>query len=92
MAKIATITCSCDIQVRNADEYEALDEVIKMIEREYPLSEKITLIIKETITTTSEGCGVKYKKEEENGNVRRNSCSEVLSEEFIDEGKREAVA
>ena len=91
MAKKATITCSCDIEVRGADEYEALDEVVKMIEREYPLSEKITLIIKETITSTSEGCGIKYKKEE-NGNVRRDSCSEVLSEEFIDERKREAVA
>lgn len=92
MATKAFITCLCNIEVRDAGEYEALDEVVKMIEREYPLSEKITLIIKETITTTSEGCGVRYKKEEENGNVRRDSCSEVLSEEFIDEGKREAVA
>ena len=51
MAKIATITCFCDIEVRGADEYEALDEVVKMIEREYPLSEKITVILKETITS-----------------------------------------
>tara|TARA_Y100000296_G_C4991604_1_gene165676 strand:- start:150 stop:425 length:276 start_codon:yes stop_codon:yes gene_type:complete len=91
MAKKATITCSCDIEVRGADEYEALDEVVKMIEREYPLSEKITLIIKETITSSSDGCGIQYK-EKENGNVRRDNCSEVLSEEFADEGKREAVA
>ena len=34
MAKIATITCFCDIEVRGADEYEALDEVVKIIERE----------------------------------------------------------
>ena len=91
MAKKATITCFCNIEVRGADEYEALDEVVKIIEREYPLSEKITLTVKETITSTSEGCGIKYK-EKENGNVRRDSCSEVLSEELIDEGKREAVA
>ena len=91
MAIKAFITCLCNIEVRDAGEYEALDEVEKMIEREYPLSEKVTLIVKETITSTSDGCGVKYKKEE-NGNVRRDNCSEVLPEEFADEGKREAVA
>lgn len=63
MAKKAFITCLCDIEVRGAGEYEALSEVEKMIEREYPLSEKVTLIVKETITSTSDGCGVKCKEE-----------------------------
>ena len=91
MARKARLTCICYVEIIGANEYEALSEVEEMIEREYPLSDKTTLIIKETITTSSEGCGVIYKKEE-NGNVRRDSCSEVLSEELIDEGKREAVA
>ena len=91
MAIKAFITCLCNIEVRDAGEYEALDEVEKMIEREYPLSEKVTLIVKETITSTSDGCGVTYKKEE-NGNVRRYNCSEVIPKGFVDEGKREAVA
>ena len=91
MARKARLTCICHVEVIGANEYEALSEVEEMIEREYPLSDKTTLIIKETITTSSEGCGVIYKKEE-NGNVRRDNCSEVLSEEFADEGKREAVA
>jgi hypothetical protein len=91
MAKIARVTCICYVEVKGANEYEALSEAEEMIEREYPLSDRTTLIIKETITTSTDGCGVIYKKEE-NGNVRRDSCSEVLPEEFIDEGKREAVA
>tara|TARA_Y100000310_G_C20007931_1_gene501559 strand:+ start:195 stop:470 length:276 start_codon:yes stop_codon:yes gene_type:complete len=91
MAKKARLTCICHVEIIGANEYEALSEVEEMIEREYPLSDKTTLIIKETITTSSEGCGVTYKKEE-NGNVRRDSCAKGLSEEFVDKGKREAVA
>jgi Tfp pilus assembly protein PilZ len=91
MAKIARVTCICYVEVKGANEYEALSEAEEMIEREYPLSDKTTLIIKETMTTSTDGCGVTYKKEE-NGNVRRDNCSEALSEEFADEGKREAVA
>jgi len=91
MARIARVTCICYVEVKGANEYEALSEAEEMIEREYPLSDRTTLIIKETITTSTDGCGVIYKKEE-NGNVRRDNCSEVLPEEFIDEGKREAVA
>jgi len=91
MAKKARLTCICHVEIIGANEYEALSEVEEMIEREYPLSDKTTLIIKETITTSTDGCGVIYKKEE-NGNVRRDNCSEALSEEFIDEGKREAFA
>jgi len=91
MARKARLTCICYVEIIGANEYEALSEVEEMIEREYPLSDKTTLIIKETITTSSEGCGVIYKKEE-NGNVRRDSCAKSLPEEFIDEGKRKAVA
>ena len=91
MAKLARVTCICYVEVKGAIEYEALSEAEEMIDREYPLSDKTTLIIKETITTSSEGCGVIYKKEE-NGNVRRDSCAKGLPEEFINEGKREAVA
>ena len=91
MAKIARVTCICYVEVKGANEYEALSEAEEMIEREYPLSDRTTLIIKETVTTSTDGCGVTYKKEE-NGNVRRHNCSEGLSEEFADKGKREAVA
>ena len=91
MAKIARVTCICYVEVKGANEYEALSEAEEMIEREYPLSDRTTLIIKETMTTSTDGCGVTYKKEE-NGNVRRHNCSEGLSEEFTDKGKREAVA
>jgi len=91
MAKIARVTCICFVEVKGANEYEALSEAEEMIEKEYPLSDRTTLIIKETMTTSTDGCGVIYKKEE-NGNVRRDNCSEVLSKEFIDEGKREAFA
>ena len=91
MAKKARVTCICYVEVEGANEYEALTEAEKMIEREYPLSDTITLIIKETVHITSEGCGITYKKEE-NGNVRRYNCSEVIPKGFVDEGKREAVA
>ena len=91
MAKLARVTCICYVEVKGANEYEALSEAEEMIEREYPLSDRTTLIIKETMTTSTDGFGVIYKKEE-NGNVRRDNCSEVLSKEFVDEGKREAVA
>ena len=69
MEKTATITCICNIEVRNANEYEALTEVDKMLEREQFLSDRATLIVKETITTSSDGCGVIYNKENTNGNV-----------------------
>ena len=91
MAKIARVTCICYVEVKGANEYEALSEAEEMIEREYPLSDRTTLIIKETMTTSTDVCGVIYKKDE-NGNVGRDNCSEVLSKEFADEGKREAVA
>ena len=69
MERRATITCVCNIEVRNANEYEALTEVDKMLEREQFLSDRATLIVKETITTSSDGCGVIYNKENTNGNV-----------------------
>ena len=58
MAKKARVTCICYVEVTGANEYEALTEAEKMIEREYPLSDTTTLIIKETVTTSSEGCGI----------------------------------
>jgi len=60
MAYITHVTCLCNLEVSNANEYEALEEVIKMIEKKYELSNKVSLIIKETVTTTSFGCGVNY--------------------------------
>tara|TARA_R110000824_G_scaffold247165_1_gene436299 strand:+ start:533 stop:808 length:276 start_codon:yes stop_codon:yes gene_type:complete len=91
MASKARLTCICHVEVIGANEYEALSEVEEMIEREYSLSDRTTLIIKETVTTSTDGCGVTYKKEE-NGNVRRYNCSEGLSEEFADKEERKAVA
>jgi hypothetical protein len=62
MDNTATITCLCNIEVRNANEYEALTEVDKMLGREHSLSDRTTLIVRETITTSSNGCGVVYEK------------------------------
>ena len=62
MAHITNVTCVCDLEVSNANEYEALEEVSKMIEKKYKLSNKVSLIVKETVTTSSFGCGVNYKK------------------------------
>lgn len=61
MKNSSTITCLCNIEVRNANEYEALTEVDKMLEIKQFLSDETTLTVKETITTSSDGCGVKYK-------------------------------
>jgi|TARA_B100001964_G_C13946059_1_gene471180 hypothetical protein len=69
MEKTATITCICNIEVRNANEYEALTEVDKMLGREHSLSDRTTLIVRETVTTSLDGCGVVYNKENTDGNV-----------------------
>jgi len=60
------ITCLCRFEV-DAGEYEALTIVDKMLKKRLPISEKITLTIDETTTTTTNSCGVTYK--EKNGNV-----------------------
>ena len=61
MVKKSTVTCVCRIIV-TGNEYEALTEVDKMLKKEYPLSEKVTLVITDSRTTTAEGCGLDYKK------------------------------
>jgi hypothetical protein len=60
MANHTVVTCSCYLEVSDANEYEALEEVINMIEKPYKLSKKVTLTVKETVTTSSSGCGVNY--------------------------------
>ena len=92
MSEKVIVTCLCRVEIEDVNEYEALTIVEDMLKREYPLSEKKIFRIIETVTITSEGCGIKYKKEEKNGNVRRYNCSEVIPKGFVDEGKREAVA
>jgi len=62
MAHTTHVTCVCHLEVPDANEYEALEEVSKMIEKKYKLSNKVSLIVKETVTTSSFGCGVNYKK------------------------------
>ena len=70
MGEKTIITCLCHIEVED-NEYEALTIVDDMLGNKHAvidintglLSEKINLIVKETITTSSEGCGVRYKKE-----------------------------
>ena len=62
MAHTTNVTCLCHLEVTDANEYEALEEVIKMIEKKYELSNKVSLTIKETVTTTSFGCGVNYER------------------------------
>ncbi len=61
MIKKSTVTCVCRIIV-TGNEYEALTEVDKMLEKEYTLSKKATLIITDSQTTTAEGCGINYKE------------------------------
>ena len=63
MANHTVVTCSCYLEVSDANEYEALEEAINMIEKPYKLSKKVTLTVKETITTTAFGCGVNYDHE-----------------------------
>jgi len=89
MSKKTIITCLCDIEIDNANEYEALTVVEEMLKREYPLSEKTILRINKTLTSTSEGCGVTYK--EKNGNVRRDNGAERVSAEPTEQRRREAV-
>jgi|TARA_R110000824_G_C14779403_1_gene631801 hypothetical protein len=54
------VTCLCEIEVHGANEYQALEEVVRMLEKKYKISDKVALTIKETITTTASGCGVNY--------------------------------
>ena len=72
MIRKSTVTCVCRIIV-TGNEYEALTEVDKMLEKEYILSEKATLIVVDTITTSADGCGINghiNKTIKQNGNVR----------------------
>ena len=57
MIKKSIISCVCDVIV-TGNEYEALTEVDKMLKKEYALSEKVTLIVVDTITTSADGCGI----------------------------------
>ena len=61
MAHITNVTCVCHLEVSDANEYEALEEVIKMIEKKYELSKTVTLTVKETVTTTVLGYDVNYE-------------------------------
>ena len=47
MARKARLTCICYVEIIGANEYEALSEVEEMIEREYHISDKKTLNIKD---------------------------------------------
>ena len=61
MVHITDVTCICLLEVSDANEYEALEEVIKMIEKKYELSKTVTLTVKETVTTTVLGYDVNYE-------------------------------
>jgi len=89
MSKKTIITCFCNLEIENANEYEALTIADEMLKKEYPLSEKVILIINETLNTSADGCGVTYK--EKNGNVRRDNCTEVLLERLTNERTGEAL-
>ncbi len=89
MSKKTVITCACHLEIDDVNEYEALDIVNEMLKREYPLSEKVILIINETLNTSADGCGVTYK--EKNGNVRRDNGAEGVSTEPTKQRRREAV-
>ena len=91
MSEKVLVTCLCHLEIEDTNEYEALKIVEDMLKREYPLSEKKIFRIIETLTTTAEGCGVQYAKEEKNGNVRRNNGAEGVSTEPTKQRRREAV-
>ena len=91
MSEKVIVTCLCRVEIEDVNEYEALTIVEDMLKREYPLSEKKIFRIIETVTITSEGCGIKYKKEEKNGNVRRDNGAEGVSTEPAGQRRREAV-
>ena len=72
MVKKSTVTCVCRIIV-TGNEYEALTEIDKMLEKEYTLSERATLVIVDSQTTSADGCGINghiNKTIKQNGNVR----------------------
>ena len=37
------VTCICHLEVSDANEYEALEEVVNMIEKPYKLSKKVSI-------------------------------------------------
>ena len=89
MSEKTIITCLCNLEIENANEYEALTIADEMLKKEYPLSEKVILIINETLNTSADGCGVTYK--EKNGNVRRDNGAQGISSESSEQRRREAV-
>ena len=67
MERRAIITCVCNIEVRNANEYEALTEVDKMLEREQFLSDRATLIVKPDCISIDYTIDPSWIKERANG-------------------------
>ena len=63
MAK-SIINCACSIEFDSLAEYEALDEVYKMLNKKHPIGNKISLIIKDIVASSSEGCAITYPKSE----------------------------
>lgn len=64
MAK-SIINCACEIEFDSLAEYEALDEVYKMLNKKNPIGNKVSLIVKEIVTSSTEGCGITYPKSEQ---------------------------
>jgi hypothetical protein len=66
--KYSKISCVCEIEFEGCSEFEALDKIYKMFEKEFSIAEKTTLKLTEIITTSADGCSISYK-EKQNGNV-----------------------
>jgi hypothetical protein len=63
MAK-SIINCTCEIHFDSLAEYQALDEVYKMVDKKNPMGDNANFIIKEIVTSSCDGCSITYAKSE----------------------------
>ena len=60
----SVINCACSIEFDSLAEYDALDEVYKLLDKKHSIGNKMSLIIKDVVTSSSEGCAIVYPKNE----------------------------
>lgn len=59
----SSIKCLVAIEFDRLSEYEALDEVYKMVDKPNPIGNQVNIRVEEIITTSSKGCSITYSKE-----------------------------
>jgi hypothetical protein len=60
----ASIKCLVAIEFDRLSEYEALDEVYKMVDKSSPIGNEVNMRIEEIITASSKGCSITYSEVE----------------------------